>query len=336
MNVAELDAPRAVAASPFDTPMNVPVYPPTAWLTEIPEWYDPDGPLIQLAMSGPEEGRVAALVAPYDECILDGKEGCWTAPPSPTGYHYAHVGATQCAEGNTLPTANIGGRVNHADIMWPMQAAVDHYANTATRTMRGRYIDTPHGIMFLGSMWPGSTIADGVNVAASALSGDWRYVRNLSGYDMAGSQLVNNPAFRPARRRSAEFAVTASLGNAAIGTWTVPVAPLVAEPPSAWEVGEMVATKIASLTSLLVPIAAVPDVKLHNRHMPAPQAVEAPDSEDDDEWDDDLFHETFACPHCDGEGCRKCRHTGVTPSDPDGEWGYDMPDITPDDAEDDQ
>jgi hypothetical protein len=209
--------------------------PPRDWFYEPAEWLDStwEAGLIQIG-TGVDDGRVVALVAPYGECILDGTRDCWQAPQSPTEYEFAHVGAVTSLEGDTIRVANIGGGVNHYDPSraTAMKAAVDHYANTASRLLIGRYHDRPDlgGIVFLGAMWPGTSDTDRMLVRSSALSGDWRWVESLGGYDMAGSQLVNVPGFRPSRRyvtvprlASMSFAVTACPmdgDDAMWGMWT--------------------------------------------------------------------------------------------------------------------
>jgi hypothetical protein len=229
--------PSARVAAFADDPVTFPTAPPAAWFHDLPDWLDTtwEAGLVQIN----PQGRVAALVAPYGECILDGGSNCWMPPTSPTGYEYAHVGTVISAEGEPVRVANIGGGVSHYDLRDPyaMSPAVKHYSNTATRVMVGRYHDRPDagGIVFLGSMWPTASELDVVEARASALSGDWRWVESLGGHDMAGAQLVNNPGFRPNRqRRNAmlslgvmNFAVAASLAapggmeNVALrGTWT--------------------------------------------------------------------------------------------------------------------
>ena len=182
--------------------IDAPIAPPSAWFTKLPDNWDPNGPLIQIDFAS---GRVAALVAPYGECILNGRAGCWTPPISATNYEYAHVGSVLTAEGDIIRTANIGGGVDHFD---PTRAsetslAADHYANTATRRMVGRYVDSPpDGIVFVGSLYPGTTYMQAFECMTSALSGDWRWVQSLNDYEMVGSQLVNNPGFRPNKMAS--------------------------------------------------------------------------------------------------------------------------------------
>jgi hypothetical protein len=59
-------------------------------------------------------------------------------------------------------------------------------------------MDVPDvGIMFLGSMYPGSTYMHAFEAMTSALSGDWRWIESMRDHEMVGSQLVNNPGFRP-------------------------------------------------------------------------------------------------------------------------------------------
>ena len=190
-----------VAAAPVsvlepDGIVDVPLAPPSEWFAGPDDDWDPNGPLIQVF----DNGRVTALVAPYGECILNGRAGCFTPPVSATNYEYAHVGAVRCDDGNIVRVANIGGDINHFDPRRVTEAslAASHYANTATRRMIGRYIDLPPvGIVFCGSLYPGTTHEQVFEVMTSALSGDWRWIESLNDWEMCGSQLVNNPGFRP-------------------------------------------------------------------------------------------------------------------------------------------
>lgn len=234
------DPEAVVAAAPTEWT------PDPSWFHEVPEWLDAtweDG-VVQLG-PGDEVTRVAALVAPYGECILDGGrngQACFTPPISPTNYEYAHVGALRTADGSIARVANIGGGVPHYDPNKPldMSPAVHHYANTTSRVMVGRYYDRPDlgGIIFLGATWPG---VDPQVARSAPLSGDWRWVDSMQDWDFAGAQQVLNPGFRPNRhnRRRAstvgrhsllapalsnmEFAMVASLGPSGdehmLGAW---------------------------------------------------------------------------------------------------------------------
>lgn len=171
-----------------------PLYPPGDWFTEKPSWL---APLQKSALvtSGPEAGRVAGYLAPWDQCLIDGTTDCWTVPPSPTQYENAHQGDTVTAGGETVKTANIGGGVNHARLAANFHEAVKHYHNTAAMVMRVRYAEDEHGIYALGALWPDVTESQVAITRAAGLSGDWRFLPHLGAYDLCGSQLVPVPGF---------------------------------------------------------------------------------------------------------------------------------------------
>ncbi len=192
---------RGLARDPF------PLDPPAAWFSK-PEWLE-DGQKLTAIIAGPEAGHVAGFVAPWDQCILDGTNECWTAPPSPTGYAAAEQGETLTAEGSIVRTANIGGGVNHARLSADFQGAVDHNSNSASQLMRVVYGEDDYGIWCAGALWPDVSDRDLAMVRASALSGDWRYRPELGAYDMAGAILVNSPGFPVWRARAAHLAALA-------------------------------------------------------------------------------------------------------------------------------
>ncbi len=195
---------------------SAPDRPPKAWLTKPADlkpgerrWY--------------ESGRVAGYVAKWGTCLLTPYAECFTPPKSPTDYALAHQGSCLTAEGEMIAVANIGGRVNHADIYAPLTAALDHYANIATRTMRVRYGEDDYGIWYAGALEPDLPPAEVASVRSSAVSGDWRYRPQLRAYDMAGVQLVNTPGFPMAEHHATYISIVeememmsfaASLGSA--------------------------------------------------------------------------------------------------------------------------
>lgn len=177
-----------------------PLAPPRSWF-EKPDWLAPLQKLT-IVTDGPEAGRVAGYVAPWDQCLLDGGNDCWTVPASPTSYLAAMQGDTMTAEGDLIPSANIGGGVNHARVSENFTGAVRHYENTASQLMRVQYGEDEHGVWFAGAAWPEvlDSPRDVAMIRASAVSGDWRYKRELRAYDMTGVQLVNSPG-QPLIRR---------------------------------------------------------------------------------------------------------------------------------------
>jgi hypothetical protein len=182
-----------------------PLYPPGAWFDTMPDWFQP-GDKLAFQTDGADAGRVAATVAPRDQCILDGTSDCWTVPYSPTNYTAAQQGDTMTAEGSLIHTANIGGGTNHARMSANFRGAVEHYQNTASQLMRVRYHDLDGHVIALGALWPDVTELDLAIVRASAVSGDWRYRPELAAIDMTGSCLVNTPGFPLMTRRMARAA----------------------------------------------------------------------------------------------------------------------------------
>jgi hypothetical protein len=181
--------------APRVDPSTWPLYPPESWF-DLPAEV-PDDVYCNVVLDGPEAGRVYGLVHHAGTNLLGAPGGPWTPPPSPNGLHDSQLGVTETAEGTTVRTANVGGRVNHAPLTSGYHEAVKHYENIASQTMRVRYhqIQTKSGpaIAYSGAMWPDLTELDVARVRASALSGDWRWRPEYNGYDFCGSQLVTNP-----------------------------------------------------------------------------------------------------------------------------------------------
>lgn len=187
----------------LDAPVaRFPLHPPSRFF-DRPEWLDV-GQKLGLVTDGPDAGRVAGYVSLWGTCIIDGSQDCWSPPSSPTAYRGAMQGETLTAEGDLIPTANVGGGVNHARLSESFQGAVKHYENTAAQTLRVQFGEDDHGIWFAGAAWP--ELAADREVAmlrAAAVSGDWRFRPELGAVDMAGVQLVNNPALPLVRRARA-------------------------------------------------------------------------------------------------------------------------------------
>lgn len=179
---------------------------PAEWFDEpdwLQSWTDLEAPIVQI---GPD-GRVAVLVAPYEVCMQDGTDECWTAPTSSTDYGWAHaVSAPVYANGaETVMAASVVPLTSgHAPKPFTMRQAVDFHSETMERAALVRFYDRPDlgGIVGFGAVAPTVTDEQLATFQASALSGDWRWVPELGAYDMSGAVAVNTPAFRRPRRAS--------------------------------------------------------------------------------------------------------------------------------------
>lgn len=349
-----------IDAATLDEPVDVPLMPPKAWFDETPgrssnpmvNGFDPRDGLIQIAVDGPEAGRFVALVAPEGEHILRDDIDFQT-PMSPTGYEFAHAGTTLTAEGEKVRTANIGGNINHAPSNFPMKAAIDLYANTATRTMRCRYHDVPGvGCVAVGALWPGVTKRDAITAMGMAISGDWRHVHSIRDRDLAGSQLVNAPALRPlphgvdrhpAYRPMLFRPVAASLGGApddvVFGEW-VPADSLTIGGHTHDEraEGEQSGGLLPELVQRMARIEAVVAVlildEMNDERMPR-ERHEDDDGPDGDGDYDDIIQSVFGCKACGGHHgpCPRCKGSGIEPYDPMMDVGFDMADEFDDEPE---
>ncbi len=322
--------------------LDVPLVPPASWFNVMPDWYDPDGPLIQLKTSGPETGRAVVLVAPEGESVLgggpDGRP--WPAPRSKTGYEFAHVGSSITSDGALVRTAAIAGSIDHMirDPHISARVAAEHYnADTSTRQLRVRYHDVDGlGVVALGVLEPGRTLWDAMSIMAGAASGDWRHVPTLGCHEFTGSQLVNSPAFRPnpLRRRTARYAITAALGpdgeDVMFGDWVDDgeTPDLSAVDPAAADAADQLSTDhpdaVAPLAAQLNRIeTALAGLYLRD----APADIPLVDESQPD-WDDEIGRDVYGHGGCGGHGCDGCGGSGIEPYDPGADFGYDMPDLT--------
>lgn len=339
-----------IDAATLDDPVDVPLMPPRSWFFEKPgessnpmvNNFDPRDGLIQIAVDGPEAGRFVALVAPEGEHILRDDIDFQT-PQSPTGYEFAHAGTTHLDDGESIRTGNIGGNINHAPSNYPMKAAVDLYANTATRTMRCRYHDVPGiGCVAVGALWPGVTKRDAITAMGMAISGDWRHVHSLRDRDLAGSQLVNAPALRPlphgisrhpSYRPMLFRPVAASLGGApdevVFGEWVPADSLSVAVPSEHGHSGGMLPDLVRRMERIEAAVAVLIADEMHD------ERIEADDGDDDDY--SDLISEVFGCKACRNnphrDACPRCHGSGIEPYSPLDDVGYDMADEFDDEPE---
>lgn len=144
-----------------------------------------------------------ALVAPFNSCILNGREApgvCRRPPRDGQDYAYSHTGGD---------VGIIGRNMNHASAELSASAAAAHYADTGTATFIAHYYEDDEAIWAMGVLTASVTDDDIVQLEASALSGDWRWIEEERRLRMIASQCVSTPGFRKAYDRY-DFAIAAS------------------------------------------------------------------------------------------------------------------------------
>lgn len=194
-------AQNTVALQPLDARFPVPDYPPRAWFTELPDWYEPG-----MKLTVDDDGRVAGDFYTAGQCLVHMPDAC--PRPSPTRYAAFTQNVVVTADGETLDVGVIGNTHGHADPMSTIGGAQRHYADPSAQLMSVRAYDFEHGGVVLGALVPGVTFDDVALIRRSALSGDWRpmpaawwkahgiqanVVRDCDGYDCIGPTLVTRP-----------------------------------------------------------------------------------------------------------------------------------------------
>lgn len=196
-------------------PLQLPLFPSVDYFTRPDDMVPGQKITIRLNPEGDLFGQVFGYVAPFGQCILDidGPDSCWLVPPSPSGYEYAHQGSTILADATTLPTANIGGAGGHAPHSLGWQQVPRYYEDISAQMARVRYGADDFGVYAVGIGVADLTWGGAVTLVASATSGDWRWVDELSGWDFMGSCFVNLPGLPLHARSGTRVARSASASH---------------------------------------------------------------------------------------------------------------------------
>lgn len=161
-----------------DQVIPAPVAAPRSWLELSPDHAARAAAGIHtpltIVLDGPELGRIYGDVAPKNQCILDGRPGCWTAPNESTDdLSRSMNGHYETAEGDDLIVGVIPMDCNHAPD-GTTEDAIDFMAHTGVQLAIVRYVHTPTTIAAVGVVSPGLTYGQAVRARAAAQSGDWR------------------------------------------------------------------------------------------------------------------------------------------------------------------
>lgn len=155
------------------------------------DWFeDPrlDGPT---PLTVTQDGRVYGHAASWGTCHI-GMPGCFTAPPSPTGYAMFRLGERDTDDG-PVPVGQITLHANHADLSASAKRAREHYEHTGAAVADVAAGEDPYGIWIAGALRPDVEPDDVIALRAAKLSGDWR--NQGQGLDLVGLLAVNVPGF---------------------------------------------------------------------------------------------------------------------------------------------
>lgn len=172
--------------------------PPRAWF-EDPGLSEPS------PITVTDDGRVFGHMAEWSTCHIGFPSECVTPPHSASNYAYFTTGALK-TDGGDVAVGQLTLGTGHAGMRDNFKKTVAHYDNTGTAVADVAVGEDEHGIWVAGRVRPGVTDAQVAELKASALSGDWRKVRQ--GLELAAVLCVNVPGF-PLPRTS----VAASAGE---------------------------------------------------------------------------------------------------------------------------
>jgi hypothetical protein len=178
---------------PLQASATAPILPPSDWFRQ------PDlDRLTPITVS--DSGRVFGHIAGWSTCHI-GLPGCVTAPQSPSGYSYFHVGEQATAEGYTLPVGTLVAGPRHADAQLAFQAAQQHYDDPTAAVARVVAGEDEHGIWVAGWMLPTASSTAVDTFRSSPVSGDWRRVGGA--LELIAVCSVNAPGFPVPKARVA-------------------------------------------------------------------------------------------------------------------------------------
>lgn len=139
------------------------------------------------------DGRIFGHAAVWGTCHVGFRDRCVTPPKSASDYAYFNVGNVITADGKTVNVGRLTAGTGHAALEFGAQPAIQHYDNTGWGAGYVHAGEDAHGIWFAGAIAPSATPEQIATVRASAVSGDWRAIRNS--LELVGILSVNTPGF---------------------------------------------------------------------------------------------------------------------------------------------
>jgi hypothetical protein len=179
---------------------------PVAPLHPPREWFDTAEPPGLMPLTITDEGRVFGHIADWSTCHTGVAGVCTTAPHSPSGYAYFHVGELATAEGDRVAVGKIMLGAKHAPLSASRLAASEHYDDNGTVGAYVRATDGEHGIWVCGAVRHDLEPTRLAEFRANPPSGDWRGVNYR--LELIAALAVPVPGF-PVPRAQAELLASA-------------------------------------------------------------------------------------------------------------------------------
>lgn len=158
-------------------------------------------------------------LATWGTCHIGFAGQCITPPRSASDYAYFRTGVAWAIGDDGEPVAvPVGqltvGESGHAAMSDSASAAVEHYDVTGTAVAHVAAGEDEHGVWVAGVIAPGTPEAKVRELAASALSGDWRRIRGS--LELVAALAVNVPGFPVPRARVASGSPLALVAAGAV------------------------------------------------------------------------------------------------------------------------
>jgi hypothetical protein len=142
-----------------------------------------------------DSGEVLGHAALWGTCHRSFQNACLDPPRSETGYREFLTGEVLCADGSRVPTGPLTVGTGHAGLSLNAAAARGHYDNSGYAVADVTVGEDEWGIWVHGGVRPGATASQVAALRASALSGDWRPVRDTGSLELSALLGVNMPGY---------------------------------------------------------------------------------------------------------------------------------------------
>lgn len=147
-----------------------------------------------------DDGRIYGHIALWGTCHTGFANSCVTVPRSRANYAHFRTGDMVLSDGSHIPVGKITMSTGHASTRLAAAPAAAHYDDTGAVAAYVSAGEDRHGIWVSGTLSPGLTDAQMVELRAAPMSGDWR---SLGGnLELVALLAVNMPGFPVPRTKA--------------------------------------------------------------------------------------------------------------------------------------